>query len=95
MWYHRPVQPRPKASPVISVPPAAIIPIRSNWVRIDGNITSWGTQEVKGTLTVMAATTSLNGVPAGWFDSANAIWTNTTKIDKTAPSPTATMQQDL
>ena len=73
----------PISSPTISVPPAAIIPIRSNWVRIDGNITSWGTQvtpAVKGTLTVMAATTSINGVPAGWFDSADAIWTNTTNI---------------
>ena len=68
----------PTSLPMISVPPAAIIPIQSNWVRIDGNITTWGTQEVKGTLTVMAATTSLNGVPAGWFDSANALWTNTT-----------------
>ena len=35
--------------------------------------------EVKGTLTVMAATTSITGVPANWFDSANALWTNTTK----------------
>ena len=66
---------------VISVPPATIIPIRSNWVRIDGNVSSWGTQaypEVNGTLTVMAATTSLSRVPARWFDSASAIWTNAT-----------------
>ena len=73
----------PNISPVISVPPAAIIPIRSNWVRIDGNISSFGTQvypAVNGTLTVMAATTSLSGVPAGWFDSADAVWTNTTNI---------------
>ncbi len=68
----------PQSLHVISVPPATMIPIRSNWVRIDGNITTWGTQEVKGTLTVMDATTSQNGVPAGWFDSANVIWTNTT-----------------
>ncbi|MGA3289458.1 MAG: hypothetical protein ABSD42_04375 [Candidatus Bathyarchaeia archaeon] len=73
----------PQNTPKISVPPAAIIPIRSSWVRIDGNITSWGTQvtpAVSGALTVMAATTSLNGVPSAWIDSANAIWTNTTKI---------------
>jgi hypothetical protein len=77
------VSPTPKTCPIVSVPPACIIPIRSSWVRIDGNITSWGTQVapvVKGTLTVMAATTSRNGVPAAWFDSATAIWTNTTKI---------------
>jgi len=70
-------------SPPISVPPVAIIPIRSNWVRIDGNITSWGKQSapvVKGTLTVMAATTSINGAPAKWVDSADAVWTNTTKV---------------
>jgi len=36
------------------------------------------TPAVNGTLTVMAATTSCNGVPASWFDSANAIWTNAT-----------------
>ena len=69
------------ANGVPSVSPHAVFPIRSNWVRIDGNITSWGTQvtpAVNGTLTVMAATTSLRGVPAGWFDSADAIWTNTT-----------------
>jgi hypothetical protein len=70
----------PQSSHVISVPPVAIIPIRSNWVRIDGNITTWGTQEVKGALTVMAATSSQSGVPAGWLDSANAIWTNTTNF---------------
>jgi len=65
------------------VPPVAIIPIRSTWVRIDGNITSWGTQvapTVKGALTVLAATTSKSGVPIAWFDSADAIWTNVTKI---------------
>src|SRR5208283_2835992 len=76
------VSPTPTCSPVPTVPPAVVIPIQSNWVRIDGNITSWGTQvapEVKGALTVMAATTSINGVPAAWFDSATAIWTNTTK----------------
>jgi hypothetical protein len=69
------------ASGVPSVSPTAIIPIRSNWVRIDGNITSWGTQvapQVKGALMAMAATTSLTGIPAVWFDSADAIWTNTT-----------------
>jgi hypothetical protein len=70
----------PQCSPVISVPPAVIIPIRCNWVRIDGKINTWGTQEVNGTLTVMAATTSLNGVPTVWLDSANAIWTNTTNF---------------
>jgi len=77
------VSPTPTCSPVPTVPPTAIIPVRSNWVRIDGNITSWGTQvapEVKGTLSVMAATTSIDGVPAAWIDQANAIWTNTTKI---------------
>ena len=62
---------------MISMPPTAI-PIRSNWVRIDGNITSWRTQQVKGALTLMAATTSINGVPAKWFNSADALWTNTT-----------------
>ena len=75
--------PTSQTSPIISVPPAAIIPFQSTWVRIDGNITSWGTQTapaVNGTLTVMAATTSVNGVPAEWFDSADAIWTNTTNI---------------
>ena len=75
--------PTPSYSPPISVPPISIIPIQSNWVRIDGNISSFGTQvypAVNGTLTVLAATTSINGVPASWFDSANAIWTNITKI---------------
>jgi len=75
--------PTPQSTPTVSVPPAVIIPIQSTWVRIDGNITSWGTQTypaVKGTLTVLAATTSVNGVPAAWSDSADAIWTNTTKI---------------
>ncbi len=69
------------ANGVLSVSPHAVFPIRSNFVRIDGNITSWGTQvtpAVNGTLTVMAATTSQRGVPAGWFDSADAIWTNAT-----------------
>jgi len=75
--------PTPSISPPISVPPISIFPIQSNWVRIDGNISSFGTQvypAVNGTLTVMAATTSTNGVPALWFDSAVAIWTNITKI---------------
>lgn len=70
----------PHNSPMMSAPPACIIPIRSNWVRIDGNITTWGTQEVKGALTLMAATTSQSRVPARWLDSANAIWTNTTNF---------------
>ncbi len=75
------VSPTPHNSPMMSVPCTPIIPIRSHWVRLDGNITSWGTQvspAVNGTLTVMAATTSCNGVPASWFDSASAIWTNAT-----------------
>ena len=78
----------PTCSPVPTVLPV-VIPIRSNWVRIDGNITSWGTQVppvVKGALAVMAATTSRTGVPTNWFDSATALWTNTTKtsLDGTA-----------
>ncbi len=64
-----------------AVPPISIIPIQSNWVRIDGNINSFGSQvypAVNGTLTVMSATTSKNGVPSTWVDSATALWTNTT-----------------
>ena len=75
------VSPTATCPPVTTVPPVAIIPIRSDWVRLDGNITSLGPQTypaVNGTLLVMAATTSINGVPAAWFDSADAIWTNTT-----------------
>ena len=73
----------PSPSPILSVAPF-VIPIRSSWVRIDGNITSWGTQvapEIKGALTMMTATTSKGGVPAAWFDSATAIWTNTTSTN--------------
>jgi len=72
--------PTPHNSPMMSVPWTPIIPIRSHWVRLDGNITTWGTQEVKGALTLMAATTSQSRVPARWLDSANAIWTNTTNF---------------
>ena len=67
--------------PMMSVLPAFTMPIRSNYVRIDGNITSFGNQvypAVNGTLTVMAATSSRYRVPANWFDSADAIWTNAT-----------------
>lgn len=73
--------PTPSCSPPMSVPPVCIIPIRSNWVRIDGNISSFGSQvypAVNGTLTVMAATTSINGFPSKWADSVTALWTNTT-----------------
>lgn len=80
------VSPTPTTTPTmppISVPPISIIPIKSTWVRIDGSITSWGTQvapTIKGALTVLAATTSKTAVPSAWFDSADAIWTNVTKI---------------
>jgi hypothetical protein len=68
----------PQGSPMMSVPPTAIIPIQSHWVRIVGDVNTWGTQDVSGTITVMTATTSINGVPASWLDSATALWTNTT-----------------
>lgn len=72
------VSPTPTGSPMMTTPPVSIIPVRSNWVRLDGNITTWGTQDVNGSLTLMAATTSVSGVPVGWSDSATALWTNTT-----------------
>jgi len=80
----------PSCSPPICVPPISIFPIQSDWVRIDGNITSFGTQTypaVNGTLTVMAATTSRCGVPSSWCDSAVALWRN---ISKTSSDGTTT-----
>jgi len=68
----------PQGSPMMTVPPTAIIPIQSHWVRIVGDVNTWGTQDVSGTITVMSATTSINGVPTNWLDSATALWTNTT-----------------
>ena len=60
-----------------STPVTPIIPIQRSYVRLIGEIDTWGPQNVNGTLTAMTSTTAVSAVPILWLDSVNALWNTT------------------
>jgi len=55
--------------------------IRRSAVRLDGLVTSWGTDKTNGTLVAQAVATTVNSILKGGSTSASAIW-NITKVNK-------------
>jgi hypothetical protein len=56
-----------------------IVPFQRSWIRLNGIVETWGSQEVNGSLWVNAKTVSFNEeVRQGAF--ATAIWSNTTNV---------------
>jgi hypothetical protein len=56
-----------------------IVPFQRSWIRLNGIVETWGSQEVNGSLSVNARTVSYNeDVRQAAF--ATAIWSNTTNV---------------
>ncbi len=50
-------------------------PVEKSWIRINGFITSWGSDDAKGTMQTMARTAILQSDNSQQMTSASAIWT--------------------
>ena len=53
-------------------------PIQQSFVRLDGNVATWGTDEMKGTIQAQSRTVVFNVKEARQGATATAIWTNST-----------------